>query len=225
MAGLELLQAAGAVPGALVLGVEDVARRVHADAAGRADAAAGRHRFAVGRDPQAPAAELVLAGERAGEAEGDPDVAVTVELRAEGVFVVVAVDFPGVADGLEDVGLAVAVGVLDPRQLAALGDVEPAVAVGQAEHLVQPVANRVNLICRRVVGLGVVDQVDLAAAGRDGEAAVGQPLEGAGFEDDPAGDRKGDDPVVFRLLLLGRRRSSLKTGVSRGGPGGRRSSP
>ena len=82
---------------------------------------------------------LLLAVERAGQAEGDPDVAVLVEARAEGVLVVVAVDLPAVGDDLEDVGLAVAVGVLDARDVRPLRDVEPAVLLGQAEDLVQAV--------------------------------------------------------------------------------------
>src|SRR5262249_45317360 len=61
-AGLEELQAAGAVPRALVIGVEDVAVVVEADAAGRADAAAGGRHLAITAHAQAPAAELHVAG-------------------------------------------------------------------------------------------------------------------------------------------------------------------
>src|SRR5262249_6613384 len=112
----EMLEPAGAVPRALVVRVEHVALGVEADATGRAHAAGGRRDLAFGRDLAGPAAELAVAGERAGQAERDPDVAVPVEARAEGVLVVVAVDAPLVADRLEDVGLAVAVTVLDARQ-------------------------------------------------------------------------------------------------------------
>src|SRR5262249_31118986 len=45
----ELFEAAGAVPGALVVGVEDIALGVEADAAGRAHAAGGRDELAVRR--------------------------------------------------------------------------------------------------------------------------------------------------------------------------------
>ena len=170
----DLLETAGAVPGALVVGVEDVALGVEADAAGRANAAGRRDELALRRDLAGPAAELAVAVERAGQAEGDPDVAVLVEARAEGVFVVVAVDLPAVGDDLEQVGLAVAVGVLDARDVGPLGDVEPAVLLGQAEHLVQAVGEAGEFGLLRVVGVGVVDHPDLAAAGADGDLAVGQ---------------------------------------------------
>src|SRR5439155_15295804 len=54
----EVLQAARTVPGALVVGVEDVALGIEANAAGRTHAAGGRDEFAIGGDLAAPAAEL-----------------------------------------------------------------------------------------------------------------------------------------------------------------------
>ena len=79
---VKLLEAAGAVPRALVVGVEDVALGVEADAAGRAHAAGRRDELAVRRHLAGPAAELAVAVERAGQAERDPDVAVLVEARS-----------------------------------------------------------------------------------------------------------------------------------------------
>src|SRR5207247_7102042 len=101
----------GAVPRSLIVGVEDVARGVETDAARRTNAARHRDELAVRRQLQCPAAELGLAGKRAGQAERRPEVAVLVEARAEGVFVVIAADLPALADDFEDVGLAVAVSV------------------------------------------------------------------------------------------------------------------
>ena len=54
----DLLEAACAVPRALIVGVEHVALGIEADAAGRADAAGGGDELAVGRDLAGPAAEL-----------------------------------------------------------------------------------------------------------------------------------------------------------------------
>ena len=104
------------------------------------------------RDLAAPAAELAVAVEGTGQAQGDPDVAVLVEAGAERIFVIVAVDLPAVADDFEDVGLARALGVLDPAHVAALGHVEPAVLVGQAQHLVQAVGEAGEL---RLLRIGV----------------------------------------------------------------------
>ena len=66
-AGGQVLQAAGAVPGALVVGVEDIAGRVHADAARGAHAAGGRHEAAILGHLARPTAKLDVAGERAGQ--------------------------------------------------------------------------------------------------------------------------------------------------------------
>ena len=57
-----------------------------------------------------PAAKFAAAVERTGQTQRDPDVAVLVEARAEGVFVIIAVDLPAVVDDFEEVGLAVAIG-------------------------------------------------------------------------------------------------------------------
>src|SRR5262245_2076552 len=106
-AGSKMLETAGAVPGALIVGVEHVACRVHADAAGRSQAAASGNHFAIGRNAQSPAAIFHVAAERAGETERDPQVAVAVELRAKAVFVIIAGDFPAVVDDFEQIGAAV----------------------------------------------------------------------------------------------------------------------
>src|SRR5439155_8689405 len=68
-------EAAGAVPGTLVVGIEHVASGVGANAAGGAQAAAGGNRFALGRDAETPAAEERIAGEGASEAKRNPQIA------------------------------------------------------------------------------------------------------------------------------------------------------
>ena len=57
-AGLEPFQGGGAVPGALVVGVEHIALGVHPDAARRADAGAGGDHFPVRSDAHRPAAPV-----------------------------------------------------------------------------------------------------------------------------------------------------------------------
>src|SRR6516162_6486722 len=111
----EVFEAARAVPGPLVVGVEDVAVGVEADAAGRADTTCGRDEFAVGADLAPPAAKLDVGGKGAGQAQRDPDVAVLVEARAEGIFVIVAADFPTVGNDLEGIGPAFTRAVFDAR--------------------------------------------------------------------------------------------------------------
>ena len=135
-----------------------------------------------GVDLAAPAAELAVAVERAGQAERDPEFAVLVEARAEGVFVVVAVDLPAVGDDLEEVGLAVAVGVLDARDVAALRDVEPAVLVGQAEDLVQAVGEARELRRPSDRRLGRCRSSRSRRGACRPRACRRAHLEGAGFE-------------------------------------------
>src|SRR5262249_13085422 len=104
----DLLERTGAVPRALVVGEEDVAVGVEADAPRRAHAAGDRHELALRRQLHGPAAELAAAVERPRQAEGDVQLALPVEARAEGVLVVVAVDLPALGDDLEGVGLRLA---------------------------------------------------------------------------------------------------------------------
>ena len=138
-ARLQVFQGTGAIPGALVFGEEHVALGIHAQSAGRPQAAGRGNQLAIGRQPQGPAAEQVVAGERTGQAEGHPEVPLVVELGSKCIFMIVSIDFPGVADGLEEVGPAVTVVVLHAGDLAPLHGVEPAVLVGQAQNLVQAV--------------------------------------------------------------------------------------
>ena len=130
-------------------------------------------------------------------------------LRAEGVLVVVAGDLPAVADDLEEVGLAVAVRVLDARDVAALHAVEPAVALGQAEHLVQAAGE-----ARELDVLGIVGAAACRSARFRRGAWRPRACRRAASRAPPAssttllGHRKADELVVVvlggRLSLLGR---------------------
>ena len=69
--------------------------------------------------------------------------------ETEGVFVIIAVDSPAVAHGLEHVGAAIAVGVLHARHFATLRAIEPAIAIRQAEHFVQATGEQFETRVRR----------------------------------------------------------------------------
>ena len=75
-------------------------------------------RFATRGDANAPAAIGNVAVERTGQAEHDPDVAVSVELGTECVLVIVAGDLPAIVDDLKFIRLAVTVGVSHSRHVA-----------------------------------------------------------------------------------------------------------
>ena len=135
-----------------------------------------------------------------GEPEGHVEVALLVELRAEGVLVVVAIA-PGVREGLEAIGPAVPVGVGDPGELAALGDVEGLVPILQAEDLVE--ARGEELVGRLgALLVRTLDQPDVAAAGGHRDRVVGEDGEGSGLEDELLGDRQVGDGVVEPLPRL-----------------------
>ncbi len=156
--------------------------------------------FSVGRDPQAPTAVLDLAAERAGQAEDNPEVPVLVELGAEAVLVVVAVDLPAVVDDFEDVGRAVAVGVLEPRDVAPLGDVEPAVFLRQAERLLcRPWAKRLNWLAFTSLARGSeIIQISPRRV-ETRHPSVRHELECACFQDGPSGSLEAGDGVVVPL--------------------------
>ena len=203
-AGLDPLQRTGAIPRALVIRIEYIAFGIESDPAGRAHAARGGDEFAIVRDAQDPAAVKGLGGEGSGEAEGAPEIALLVELRAEGVFVVVALDAPSITDRLEEIGAAVAVLVLETRHFGTLHHVEPAVAPGESEGLVEvfgeegPFGGFVRMIRR------VLDDPDLAAAGADRDLAIGEQLDATALDRGALGSREvGDGVEVGFLRSLG----------------------
>src|SRR5262249_40291241 len=138
--------------------------------------------------------------------------------------VIVALDLPAVGDDLEQVGLAVAVGVLDARDIGPLGDVEPAVLLRQTEHFMEAVGEAAELRVLRVGVIGVVDQPYLAPSGADRDFAVGQDLDAAGLEHLSWGRSEVEDLVVIVLgdgLLLrqdSRRQESREQEGGKKGP-------
>ena len=187
--GFEPFERRGAVPDALVVGVEAVAGGIESDAAGGADAGAGGEHFAVGGDADAPATPVGIGVVGAGEAKGDPDVAVAIGGAAKGVFVVVAADAPVAADGLEEVGSAIAIGVLDAGELGALGEKEGVVFPVHAEWLVQVGSEFVPGDFGEVVFVSALADPDVAATGGDGDFFVGHEGDGANLHDFTFGKR------------------------------------
>lgn len=119
----------GVAPFALVVGVKDVAPRAVFDAGGRAQSGGnGEHLAGFWINADGPASPMRAAVRLAakGFVGDNPKKAFGAEPGAEVVFVVVAADFPIVADGFEKVALIVAVGVFHSGELAALRCVNPA---------------------------------------------------------------------------------------------------
>ena len=118
----------GVAPLALVVGVKDVAPRAVFDAGGRAQSGGNREHLAgFWIDADGPASPMSAAVRLAAEGfvGDDPKKTFRAEPGSEVVFVVVAADFPVIADGFEKVALIVAVNVLHSGELAALGGVNP----------------------------------------------------------------------------------------------------
>ncbi len=67
-------QATRAVPGPSVLGIKHVAGQVHPEPPGDRIPLLVGITFPFRRNPEAPAAKLILTAERTGQAKGDPDV-------------------------------------------------------------------------------------------------------------------------------------------------------
>ena len=121
----------------MIVGVENIAFCVETDAAGGANAGAGGDHFSIRRYTDSPTAPVRSRAGGASEAESDPDVAVFVWGSAEGVFVVIAIDAPVGVDGLEDIGGAIAIGVLEAGEFRTLGEVERFIFPIHAEWLVE----------------------------------------------------------------------------------------
>jgi hypothetical protein len=134
--------------------------------------------------------------------------------------VVVAVDFPGVGNGLEEVGLPLAGGVLDARHFGAMDDVEPAVLLGEAEDFVEAMGEAGELRLLRIGDEGVLDHPDLSAACADGDLAVRHHLDGARFEDAILRRLEAEDLVVVLFRGLRGGRLLLALGVDGGGQEG-----
>lgn len=129
IAKFEVGEFGGVAPFALVVGVKDVAPRAVFDAGWRTQPGGnGEHLAGFGIDANGPASPMSAAVRLAAEGfVGDnPKKTFGAEPGAEVVFVVVAADFPIVADGFEKVALIVAVNVFHPSELAALRCVNPA---------------------------------------------------------------------------------------------------
>lgn len=129
VAGFEVGEFGGVAPLALVVGVKHIAPRAVFDAGGRAQSGGnGEHFAGFWIDADGPSSPMRAAVRLAAEGfvGGDPKEAFGAEPGSEVVFVVVAADFPVIADGLEKVALIIAIDVFHAGELAALRSVNPA---------------------------------------------------------------------------------------------------
>ena len=112
----------------------------------------------------------------------------------------VVVETPGIADRFKAIGPVIAVEVADTRDLCLLGDPETAIAISQAEHLIEPAGK----LLKRWLGVGLegsVDQPDFTAAGADRETAIRQHLKTPALQSQLLSNRHIDDPVVLLLTF------------------------
>ena len=96
---------------------------------------------------------------------------------------VVAGDTPAGVDGLEDIGLAIAIAVLDAGELGALGEVERAVFPIHAERLVETAGEFLPGDLGNVIAIGAGADPEIAAAGGDGHLFVRHQGDGADLHD------------------------------------------
>src|SRR6478609_6930479 len=135
---LHLADPARADPVALVLGVEQIAIEIEAEARRRAEAGRPRRDRAVVADLQHPAAPLheALAVADPREIQRDEHLSLGREHGTERVLVVVPRQRPR-RDGLVAIGLSIAIRVAQASELAPLRRVQRAIAIREAERLVQ----------------------------------------------------------------------------------------
>ena len=118
----------GVAPFALVVGVKHIAPRAVFDAGGRAQSGGNREHLAgfwIDADGPASPMSAAVGFAAKGFVGDDPKKSFGAEPGSKVVFVVVAADFPVIADGFEKVALIVAVDVFHSGELAALGCVNP----------------------------------------------------------------------------------------------------
>ena len=139
------------------------------------------------------------------DVERDEEVAVLVAGRPEGELVVVAGHAPLVANGLVLVDHVVAVVVDQLGQLRPLHDVNVLAVHVQAERFVQAAGVELEFHVGGVVGVGIVDEPDFAAARAGQQLAVGPHGQAADFHDAVLGDGQRDDAVVGGLGAVGGR--------------------
>ena len=126
---------------------------------------------------------------------------------------IVAGDLPVVVDRFKQVGLAVAVFVLQSSQLATLRRVQPVADGVDPEHFVQAFGKWCPADVVRGIRERFVNQIDVAATSRHGKSAIGHQLDATGFEVDVRRDIERDEAIVFCLCRhLGDARSDVRRG-------------
>ena len=166
------------MPRPLVVRVINFAIRIEAQPCGRANPAARRLHRAVGLNTKRPAPEIRVAVERSRKAQHDPEVAVFVMARAEGIFVVVPANAPFVRHRRKRIRASVAIVVREFRHLVAIRLVERAALPRETEHLVLAGGKKLILHLRRIA-VGIGHRPDFTAPSAERELAAGEKLDGA----------------------------------------------
>lgn len=204
VAKFEMGEFGGVAPFALVVGVKDVVPRTVFDAGGRAQSGGDREHLACfWIDADGPASPMGASVRFTAEGfvGGDPKKAFGAEPGAKVVFVIVAADFPVIANGLEKVALVVAVDVFHPSELAALRGVNPAFVFQKSERLRNPPRPKFEGgLFRRAVS--VFDDVNFSGARADHHASVLPKHHGADFHAKMI-RRQGVYLVVFGFVRRG----------------------
>lgn len=125
-----MLQAACTIPRPLVICIEAIPCCIKTNASRRADTATCRGESSIGINANTPTTILAIAAKRTCQAKHNPNITILVELGAESIFMVIAIDFPSIGNGLKDVRFAIAVRIFKFRKFASLCGIDPTILGG-----------------------------------------------------------------------------------------------
>lgn len=121
---------------------------------------------------------------------GDPEVAFAIDSGTEVIFVVIAGDFPAIANGLKDICRSVVIGILDSGEFPALSRVNPSVMFQEAQWLGQSLSpGSQNGFFR--IAVGVFQNENISCACSDEKGSVPESCHGADFHGDGFRKLKG----------------------------------
>ena len=117
-------------------------------------------------------------------------------------------------DGLIDIGISVAVRILEAGQFSPLGANQVSVDISQAENLVKPAGKSTEAWILSNLHVGVLNDVHITPPRTNGHITVGQGTYATGLDQNVFRNRDGNDVVVVRL-----RRWNVVLGVNKAGVG------
>jgi hypothetical protein len=198
---LEVLEGTRAVPGALTFDGKHHTFGIRGDPSGATETRANGDHLAIRGDFNSPATKEIVRLVRTAEAEGDPDIAIGIVLGSEGEFVSFGVA-PVVSEGMELVGRAIAIAVLDTGDFTKLRGSEGAIFPREPEDFILPAGEEfVGGIGRSFESPG--DHVDIAPPGSDGQFLIGKDFKTAGVHRHLGRNGDVDQWIVFRFRFGG----------------------